>query len=346
MPLPTTTHARPARALRPTTPAPDHGKGRPDQQPPRPDHEQDQDPFAHRPSDDEQGKPTQSKLFIPSYANDFGDRSGPWPTSAVSYKSTGLKIERPDGTPYLGGTIPRNGISTVRVVVANTGTATADAQVKLYWADPSAGFGPPHLKRGPLVGAPPPSVNVAPGATEITEPVTLTPQPDTPDHFCLIAVVEAFGDQPSNNWSPLSDRHYAQHNVDVVHVQAGGVGMFQFNVINPFATDAEVMLQLRSATAEELRFLSMTYGAEAHEVGEGALRMIAHADEQGGRPERMLRLQLRPGERRLCQGLMSTQGLRPGQIAAAEVQTSARPLRGERESERRGSYGVIFFVER
>lgn len=345
MALDTTLEERPAQAPRPTPPEPNQRKDQPGQSPPQPGRGPQEDPFGRQPPDDGQDLPTHSKLYIPSYDDDIGERSGTWPAGWLSWKSPGIRIERPDGSPYGGGKIDRSGPSLIQVMVANAGTEAARAQVTLYWTDPSAGFGPPHLRRKPVLGASPPPVNVAPGATEITEPVALTPQADTPDHICLIAVVGAFGDDASGTWDVLKDRHYAQHNIDIVQVQAGAIGTFHFNVINPYRVDAEVTVQLRAASAQELRLLSRMYAADAREIGQEQLRLVANADDTGGRPERMLRLRLRPGERRLCQGLLSARGLAPGQITSAEVQTSVRPVQGGCESERHGSYGAVFFIE-
>lgn len=346
MALDITLEERPAQAPRPAPPEPDPQKDQPGQRPPRPERGQQEDPFGRHPPDDGQDTPTQSKLYIPSYDKDIGERGGTWPAGWLSYKSSGIMIERPDGSPYGGGKIDRSGPSAIRVAVANAGTAAAaDAQVTLYWTDPSSGFGPPHLKRKPVLGPSPPPVHVAPGATEVTQAIALAPQADTPDHICLVAVVGAFGDHPGGTWDVLGDRHYAQHNIDIVHVQAGAIGTFHFNVINPFQVDAEVTVQLRAATALELRLLSRMYAADAGEIGQEQLRLMANADDTGGRPERTLRLRLRPGERRLCQGLLSARGLAPGQLTAAEVQTLARPARGACDSGRRGSYGAVFFIE-
>jgi hypothetical protein len=295
------------------------------------------------------------KFFIPYFSGDDGDRKKGFPNGILSYWCAGLKIRWPDGTLYTGGELPRNQTSTVTVEVANGGTNPEWAKVELYWTDPSSGFGPPHLKRPPELGSPT-KVYVNPGTTETSEPITFRPRfplfatpghEGTPDHVCLIAVVSHVTSDPHPaSWDPLTDRHYAQHNLDVRHVDAGGVSAFQFFVANPFAEAARIIVRLRPASGEETRALSAVYASEPGDLPADALRLMAAVGEGAQRPARELRLELRGGERHLCQGLVSAAGLRPGQFVAAEVETSAAPRGGEHGLERKGSYGVVVFVGR
>jgi hypothetical protein len=190
--------------------------------------------------------------------------------------------------------------------------------------------------------------------TESSPPITFKPQFEvfatpghagTPDHVCLIAVVSAgLYDPISGTWDPLTDRHYAQHNLDVLHVDAGGVSPFSFFIGNPFGETARVIASVRPATSAENGTLSAVYGSQAGDLPAEALRLMTATGEGARQPARELQLELKAGERRLCQGLVSTAGLRPGEFVAAQVDTNAAPLRGDGRAETRGSFGVVVFV--
>jgi hypothetical protein len=287
--------------------------------------------------------PTRAKLFVPYYVGDIGDRSQPFPPEVLSWWCPGLRITRPDGTPYLGGTLERGQTSKVTVDVANGGTASAWAQVSLYWADPSLGFGPPYLRRKPELGSPR-MMHVGPGMIEQSPAIDLTPVASTPDHMCLVAVVSAFDDPPSETWDPLTDRHYAQHNLDLVQTDEGGVGAFSFYVTNPLHEAAAISVRIRPVELEALRALSRVYGAEGRELSPGALGLTQVERGQMDRPAPELQLELDAGERRLCQGLVAGTGLRRGEISAVTVEMTARPARGERGRKAHGSFGAVVFV--
>jgi hypothetical protein len=313
------------------------------EKPPRDDVPKD-DPFAigREPDDRRPATPTRSKLVIPYYPKDIGDRSKPFPAGVLSWWCEGLRITQQDGTPYLGK-LDRGETYKVEVDVANAGNASAWAEVALYWADPSVGFGPPHLRRKPELG-PACTVPVAPGFIDDSATIILAPTATTPDHICLLAVVSAFDDPPSGSWDPLSDRHYAQHNVDVVQVDQGGVAAFWFFATNPLYETATLVLRVRPARLEELRALSTTFGADTRELRSESIGLTLGDRGRLERPDSELELELAAGERRLCQGVVSAEGLRRGELSAVTVEMNAKPVRSDRDAVGRGSFGAIVFV--
>jgi hypothetical protein len=294
---------------------------------------------------------TGSRLFIPYYAGDDGKRSAEFqfPAEVNSAWCPSVKIYLPDGSLYTGGELPRGQTCNVVVEVANGGSAEAHAQVTVYWTEPSAGFGPPYLNGAPLVvgdnGSQGVPVYVPVGATVKAPSIRLMPSLSTPEHFCLIAVVDAPPDSPDGNWNPTLDAHYGQHNVYLEHVEPNGVQTFDFYAQNPFPdVEARVVVSLRPVDSGRTDALANIYQAEPREFDPGAMRLSTVGREFPPVPVRELQLDLRGGERQLCQGLLSAMGMEQGQFAAAEVLTTATPQQGVDQQARHGSLSVVIFA--
>ncbi|TIP25677.1 MAG: hypothetical protein E5X67_23760 [Mesorhizobium sp.] len=301
------------------------------------------EPHGRGPTDGRSDTSTRSKLLIPYYPKDVGDRTKPFPPGVISWLCEGIQILKPDGDPHLGK-LERGVTYKVRVDVSNAGSRLASAEVAVYWADPSAGFGPPHLRRKPELG-PTRTLLAAPGTTDRTTTINLTPTATTPDHICLLAVVSAFDDSPSGSWNPLADRHYAQHNVDIVHIDQGGIGTFWFFATNPLPEAATLTIRIHPTSAEELHTLSRRFGADWRELRSGAVGVALSDRGRLERADSELEIELGAGERRLCQGLVSAEGLRRGEFSAVTVEMIATPARGASETVGRGSFGAIVFTD-
>lgn len=289
--------------------------------------------------------PARPRVFIPWGLDDDGIR-GPANTIApwvVPYLWPGVHVVLPDGSPYTGGKLPRYQTSTIVIDVANSGADGVYVEASAYWADPSAGFGPPHLNRGPVVGHTA-GVWVPPYTTVQAPPITLEPDGDTPDHFCLIAVVSGGTSVPDGSWNPLSDGHYAQHNLDVVPADDSGQVVFPVQLVNPFDVDATVEVKIRSAGREQLQWFADQYRCAPAHLPVQALRLLAVGDDNHtDRPNGSLRLPLAGRERRICQAVVSTERLEPGEFSAIEVRSSFAAGEGRRRGERgaEGCFGVV-----
>lgn len=280
-----------------------------------------------------------TKIFIPYWPGDDGDRSIGFSAKVTWWWCDGIRIFLPDGTPYTGGTLPRDAASSVAVRVANSGSAPAWASVKAFWTDPSAGFGPPHLGTAPLFTTPFKSLRVPAATTVTTDPVPFTPAGDTPDHICIVAVVSAFGDEPDGTWAVGGDSHYAQHNVNVVHLDPGGVQAVAFFVKNPFPdASARVNVRITSAPLEQLEALSAIYHAEPSDIGQEYVGLSTQGLPMDTAAE--LELELGPGERSRCHALLAPGVLAPGQFGTVEVRTTAS---SPKQPDREGALGLIVF---
>jgi hypothetical protein len=307
--------------------------------PERPPADQDH-PLRPRGRDDGKGK-SASKIYIPYFPGDDGDRSSGFPPSVTWYWCPGIRVLLPDGTLYTGGRLPRDEASSVAVQVANSGSEPAWAKVKLYWTDPTAGFGPPNLHLSPLLTAPFASLRVPVGTVVTTPPVPFTPASDTPDHVCLVAVVSAFGDEPSGSWASGSDCHYAQHNVMIEHLAPEGVTPFRFYVKNPFSEfSARLSVRVAPAPREQTEALARVYRAEPADLDPRDLGLAVGRRPMD--PASELELELEPGEREPCQALVAPTALRPGQFGILEVRMTASSPESE-QHDRDGGLGLVVF---
>jgi hypothetical protein len=282
---------------------------------------------------------------------DFGKRPlpDPLPAGRISYLSQSIQIYT-DGNPYTGGNLPRKRPTIIRVKVANWGDKDTSAQITLWWAVPTPVFSRSELQLDYL-SPDPPSVWVyvprrdgsGKPSIKVTEPFTLVPPDDMPDHVCLLAEITA-GDAGAGDGGapdPFGNRHYAQHNLDLVDVGLGKMSAFSFMTANPFEAEARVLVRLKPVTGAALRSFARIYLAEPAELPASAFRL--QLVEAGDRQYEELAFNLAARERRLCHGIVSLRGLQPGQFSAGEVQSTIVSSEGNDRQERRGSLGVIVF---
>jgi hypothetical protein len=318
---------------------------KPADQAPADAHRNDEHPPGNGDDPDGDQTPVSPRVFIPWGLLDDGVRGlnssvPPW---VVSYLWPGMHTRLPDGAPYTGGDLPRNQTSTIVVDVANSGNDGVYALVSVFWTDPSTGFAPPYLNRPPVVGSPT-GVYVPAHSTAPAPPITLRPDQATPAHFCLVAVVNAAGSAADGSWDPLADGHYAQHNLNILEVGPGKSATFPVHLVNPFDADAVVEVAIRAASAEQLGWFADRYRAEPHRLPTDALRMLAANGRAVAEPARALSLELAGRERRVCHGLISTDGIQPGEFSVVEVVTSTRLRDDELGREAvQGSFGMVLF---
>ena len=171
-----------------------------------------------------------------------------------------MHVVLPDESPYTGGGLPRYQTSTIVIDVANIGDDGVHVEASAYWADPSAArpsLPKPSTRSGKCVGGL--------GSTAQNRASSADHRGaagDTPEHFCLIAVVSGGTSVPDGSWNPLSDEHYAQHNLDVIPADDSSQVVFPVQLVNPFDVDVIVEVKIRSAGREQLRWFADQYRCE------------------------------------------------------------------------------------
>ena len=312
---------------------------RPDK-PDRPDRPDEPD----RPNEPDRGDP-RPFLLLP-YDDLLDDGTRPLPPSVVSWLAPALQISV-DGIPYTGGKLPRDRATQVAVKVANRGDKDARALISLYWAVPTPTFSGASLMpdgvSGPVWVDVPRRSSVAPGLA-LAGPFLFTP-PEKLTHVCLLAQITAGDAGAPGVLDPVMNRHYAQHNVDIETVPAGKTASLVFQVNNPFHVPARALIRLRAADEAALPSLQRLYRAQAVPLRQDAFAVQQLADAEGNQQRRELVMELGESERRLCQGLVSSEGLQRGQFGAGQVEVLISPLQQDaREPERLGTLGVIVFA--
>jgi hypothetical protein len=187
--------------------------------------------------------------------------------------------------------------------------------------------------------------SVAPGLA-LSVPFSLIPPPGK-DHVCLIAEITSGDAAAPDVPDPVGNPHYAQHNVDIVHLKAGKTGSVTFQINNPFALEAKFIIQLKPLSEGALKSLERTYRAEAAPLPQDAFALQQLADAEGNRQQRELVFEMQAGEQRVCQGLVFTKGLQAGQFSAGQVDVFVSSLRQDEHNKAQvGSFGVIVFAEK
>lgn len=226
---------------------------------------------GHENSDDKDSLNLPS-LLIPYWnlgdrgPTDPGDRGDlrPVPAGIISYLCDGIKTAAPyqPGKPL-----------TVTVSVRNWGGGAVGsiAIVRVWWEFPApiyAVLTPSHLFGVRSVVVPPR------GSTSTTVPMTYTFPSLPPAHICLIACVDHVLDQPPTRTDPAQsliplpglDRHWAQRNLSYVAATPTGTINFPFMTSNPFAHEAEFVLEARPFARDKLKRLIRIVRAEPMET--------------------------------------------------------------------------------
>lgn len=219
------------------------------------------------------------------------DDGNPWYLSPDIWVVPGADPNGAPGVPAVGQP------AYLWARVHNRGTtAVTGATVRFYWANPSTVITP---STASLVGTS--YVTLAPG--EDREVLCLTPWLPTwvnDGHECLIATASAPSDPmptlgPPDPFTPVSDRHQAQRNLDIVQAFAHFAAM-SFTAFNPSAHRSEVVAIV--ARREKVDLVADIPGFQKLEKGEldkveFGLTLAGRGEGEIG-PER-LELVARPG---------------------------------------------------
>ena len=155
-----------------------------------------------------------------------------------------------DGGDSLGNAIPGKP-TPVHARIWNLGTLVAfptqvyfafvDAALGITWAQPKL------ISKKPTGANVPPWV-LGPGLAEVRCLEDWVPHEGS-THACLLAMCSCAvsNDQPTTPWSPTTDRHVAQHNVNIATAGVGEMLTFQLNMTNVTAKTAAVQIAAQVA---------------------------------------------------------------------------------------------------
>lgn len=255
----------------------------------------------------------------PTTPGDDGD-TRPLPGNIVWYLCPGIHA-----SPYIPG--QRLDV-TVDVRNYGGGNSPQQAQVTLWWAEPSTGFvvDPSRLIGFQMIAVPPR------GGQATTTTMSKIMPTSAPPHICLLARVSHQYDRAGTVVDPVGDRHWAQRNLSVVAAQPGVPMQFFFLAGNPFLKETEFVVSARAASEQLFRALADEVRGQPVFVEAGLT-----IGERDGEEGEELRVRLRPGESRellLTARLASEIG--PEEFAAFEL-----TQRADRREAPVGGVGVV-----
>ena len=167
-------------------------------------------------------------------------------TKAISYLCRSIVVDGQPGVFTLRRGVPMG----VTVDVANwgSGALTAAAQVRVWWADPSAIFAMAHPFGQAVVLVPPGGEVVRTDVIRGIVPLT------APNHVCLLAHVAAPLDDAGKTAvpNPAGDRHWAQANLTEAVAAEDGSVKIPFLAGNPFGAVASAHFGLRPLVDTEI----------------------------------------------------------------------------------------------
>ncbi|MYN29050.1 hypothetical protein [Duganella levis] len=282
-------------------------------------------------------------LVIPYFNGDEG-RSAQRPLSKVTPPVTswlcpfiqvqGVNYSTPPGT-YL----PDEPLE-ITIKVDNRGVPNVSVKLQVYWADPATGFVNPQLiftTRWPAAG------RDVTGPTLFPKMIWTPQQAIIPPHFCLLAHVSCTPpelDPGPLAPSPMTDRHWAQYNLQSAMVNTAGSHSFVFWAGNPAPEAGAYAVNARPLAEDALRRLARVMRAEP--VPARPQQLALHrATEEGNRQAASLVLELERGERKALVLSARELKLAPHQFTAVEVVQTR--VGHEREDEATGSLGVVLF---
>lgn len=283
-------------------------------------------------------------LVIPYFNGDEG-RASQRPLAKVvppvtgwlcpSIHVQGLNYSTPPGT-YL----PDEPLQ-ITVDVDNRGVPNALVKLQVYWSDPATGFASPKLILSATRPVPGRAVT---GPTQFPPMIWTPEQASIPAHFCLLVHASSTPPEPDpgpSAPSPLTDRHWAQYNLQSAMLNAAGQQAFVFWAGNPALEQGAYLVEARPLGEQALRKLARLVRAEPVPARPQQLtlhRAIAPTREAR---EASVVLELERGQRQAL--VLSAQELHlaPQQFTAVEVLQTR--IGQEREGEATGSLGVVLF---
>jgi hypothetical protein len=175
----------------------------------------------------------------PGDSGDNGD-TRPLPGNIISYLCPSIQT-----SPFSPGER-----LDVKVEVANFGGSNvpSQAQVTVWWADPTTGF---VVSPDKLIGFQ--MFAVPPRGGRATSPIMSKEIPaSAPSHICLLTRVSHQFDRAGSIIDPVNDRHWAQRNLAAVVAQPGLPIKFIFTAGNPLKMDARFLLVVNPVSEERL----------------------------------------------------------------------------------------------
>ncbi len=245
-------------------------------------------------NNDNNGKHPTPFLFVPYHKGDDGKR--PLPPSILPWNCPGILI---NGVPYKGTPLRPEVEINLTVLVRNSGRLGTACIIRVFWADPTAGFLRKTLK---VINQ---SVLYIPATTTLESQVMKwTPTSSMPAHSCILVEVTSPMDKSSGNINVNQDRHYAQTNINILQGRSGEHLSFEFNVTNNSNEENEYIISIQQLQEGALEILEKQYNAEAVPVSLDniELRNVMPGIRRGNR-ERMS-ITLPPNSQKLCQAIV------------------------------------------
>jgi hypothetical protein len=282
-------------------------------------------------------------LVIPYFNGDEG-RASQRPLSKVlppviSWLCPSIHVQGVNYTTPPGTYLPDEPLA-ITVKVDNRGVPNAQVKLRLYWSDPATGFASPQLIL---------SASKAVAGRAVTGPTSFPPlvwtpqQASIPPHFCLLAHVSCTPPEPDPGPaapSPMSDRHWAQYNLQSAMLNVAGNKDFVFWVGNPAREAGAYAVTVLPMSEQALQQIARRVRAEPVPVRRQQLTLHLATDPAMRRTrEGSMVLELAPGERQALVLSAHDVQLAPQQFTAVEVLQS----RAGHEHAPTGSIGVVLF---
>lgn len=220
----------------------------------------------------------------PAEPGDDGD-TRPLPSAVVPYLCPGIHASHYSPGQRLD----------VTVDIRNFGGANtpSQAQVTVWWADPTTGF---VVDASKVIGFQ--TVAVPPrGGQATTLPMSKLIPATAPSHSCLLARVSHQYDRAGTIVDPVNDRHWAQKNLWALAAQPGIPIDFTFFAGNPLEEEAEFLVLARPVREGSLGILADEFRARPLVV-DARLWLSERSDVEAGDGNAPLDIRLRSGERR------------------------------------------------
>ncbi|MTV40686.1 hypothetical protein [Duganella radicis] len=286
-------------------------------------------------------------LVIPYFNGDEG-RASQRPLTKImppvtSWLCPSIHVQGVDYSTPPGTYLPDEALQ-ISVDVDNRGVPNALVTVRVYWSDPATGFASPQLILSATRPVPGRAVT---GPTHFPPMIWTPEQASIPAHFCLLVHASSTPPEPDpgpSAPSPMSDRHWAQYNLQSAMLSAAGQQAFVFWAGNPALEQGAYLVEARPLGEEALRKLARVVRADPVLARPRQLtlhRAIAPAANGREAREASVVLELERGQRQAL--VLSAQDLHlaPQQFTAVEVLQTR--IGQEREGEPTGSLGVVLY---
>ena len=303
----------------------------------------------HDPAPDDAIDTSHPWLVIPYFTGDEG-RASQRPLSkitppVISWLCPSIHVQGLHYTTPAGTYLPDEPLE-ISVKVDNRGVPNAYVKLRIYWSDPATGFANPQLI---LSDSQPVAGRSVLGPTAFP-PMVWTPEhASIPAHFCLLAHVSCTPQEldpgPSAS-APMSNRHWAQYNLQSAVLNGAGSNTFVFWAGNPGLEAGAYTVTAQALAEPALQRLARTTRAEPVAVRSQQFALHRALDARAsGRSskshEASVVLELRGGERQAL--VLSTQDLQLGPQQFTAVEVLQTRVGQEHEGDATGSLGVVLF---